>query len=119
MVQKKLKTQSSTPDFNIKQVWGKVLTRLREINEAALFVSCGEVSDVKFDDETLTVQTDKKYLFDLMETEQNILTLKRALRFLGYEFDVKIELVEGKNEKIEQDIEFLKKARKLFEIKLI
>lgn len=100
--------QQSKPDFNVKQVWGKILTRLREINEAALFVSCGEVSDVRFENQIFIVQTDKKYLADLIGSEQNILALKRTARFLGYDFDLEIQLIEGKNEKIDKDIEFLK-----------
>lgn len=43
-----------------------------------------------------------------MGSEQNVLTLKRAMRFLGYNFDVKVELIAGENEKTEKDIEFLK-----------
>lgn len=95
-------------NLNIKQIWGKVLTRLREINEVALFVSCGEISDIKLEDNTIIIQTDKKYLADLIGNEQNILALKRAMRFLGYEFDLTINMIEGRNEKIEKDIEFLK-----------
>jgi hypothetical protein len=100
--------QKQEADINIKQIWGKILTRLREINEAALFVSCGEISDIKFEDNTIIIQTDKKYLADLIGSEQNILALKRAMRFLGYNFDLTINLIEGRNDKVEKDIEFLK-----------
>ena len=108
MLKKKLKLQKHETDINIKQIWGKILTRLREINEIALFVSCGEVSDIKLENNTINIQTDKKYLADLIGNEQNILALKRAMRFLGYEFDLIINMIEGRNKKIEKDIEFLK-----------
>ncbi len=85
-----------------------MLTRLRESGEAALFVSCGEIVNIGFKDGGLVIQTDKRYLAELIDTEQNILTLKRALRYLGYNFDIKVEEIEGKNEMMERDIEFLK-----------
>lgn len=73
-----------------------------------MFVSCGEVSNIKIEDNVLILETDKKYLEDLINTETNILTLKRIIRFLGYDLDIKIELTEGQADKIEKDIEFLK-----------
>lgn len=73
-----------------------------------MFVSCGEISNIKIEDNILIIETDKKYLEDLMNTETNILTLKRIIRFLGYDIDIKIELIEGQTDKIEKDIEFLK-----------
>ncbi len=71
-------------------------------------MSCGEASNIKIKDNTLVVETDKKYLKDLINTEVNTLTLKRIIRFLGYDLDIKIELIEGQADKIEKDIEFLK-----------
>lgn len=73
-----------------------------------MFVSCGEISNVLFKDNALILQTDKKYLADLIQEEGNILNIKRAARFLGYTFEVLIELFEGKNEKTNKDIAFLK-----------
>lgn len=96
------------PNLNIKQIWGKILTRLREINEAALFVSCGEVVNTVLKGDMLIAQTEKKYIYDLISQEQNILTIKRVMRFLGHDLDFKIEHVEGRNDKMEKDIEFLK-----------
>lgn len=73
-----------------------------------MFVSCGEISDIKLEDNTIIIQTDKKYLADLIGSEQNILALKRTFRFLGYDFDVSLKVIEGRNDKVEKDIEFLK-----------
>lgn len=95
-------------DINIKQVWGKLLTRLRESNEVALFASCGEVSNILLKEDKIVLQTDKKYLADLIGDDKNILILKRAARFLGYDFDFSVEVLESKNEKIDKDIIFLK-----------
>ena len=81
---------------------------MREANEAALFVSCGEVVNTIFEDDIFVAQTEKKYIYDIINEEQNILAIKRAMRFLGYDFDFKIEYIEGRNAKIEKDIEFLK-----------
>jgi hypothetical protein len=44
----------------------------------------------------------------LINEEQNVLAIKRAIRFLGYGLDIKVSLVEGINDKIEKDISFLK-----------
>ncbi|MDD4110948.1 MAG: hypothetical protein PHS54_05315 [Clostridia bacterium] len=84
------------------------MTRLRESNEVALFVSLGEVLNIKIENGILIIQTDKKYLADLINEEQNLLTIKRAMRYLGYSFDVRVEQVEGIGDKIEKDLEFLK-----------
>ena len=94
--------------MNSKQIWGKVLTRLREINEAALFVSCGEIENVKILEDTFIIQTEKKYLADIIQMDQNLLALKRAFRFVGHDFDVKIEILPSKNLNYDKDIEFLK-----------
>lgn len=56
----------------------------------------------------MIIKTDKKYLADLINEEQNLLSIKRAMRYLGFNFDVKVELIEGIGDKIEKDIEFLK-----------
>lgn len=96
------------PISNAKQVWGKLLTRLRENGDTALFVSCGEINDVEIEGTTLIIKTDKKYLAELIDTDQNIHSLKRALRFLGYDLDIKVQVLESKSETAEKDIEFLK-----------
>lgn len=95
-------------DINIKQVWGKILTRLRENNDIALFVSCGEIHNILLKENKLVLQTDKKYLLDLINEDDNILALKRSARFLGYDFEIVIELLEDKNEKANKDVSFLK-----------
>lgn len=91
-----------------KQIWGKLLTRLRESGEAALFVSCGEISDVSVEDGALVARTDKEYISDLISTNENILTIKRALRFLGFNLDFKVVKIVSKDADEISDINFLK-----------
>ena len=91
-----------------KQIWGKLLTRLRESGEAALFVYCGEILDVALEEGALVARTDKEYISDLISTNENILTIKRALRFLGFNLDFKVVKTASKDADEISDINFLK-----------
>lgn len=73
-----------------------------------MFVACGEITNTLLKENTLILQTDKKYLADLINEDANILVIKRAIRFLGYNFDVSIELLESRSQKSNKDIDFLK-----------
>ena len=81
---------------------------MRENGEKALFVSCGEISEIEVEGNSLVAKTDKEYIFDLISNGQNVLTIKRALRFLGFEIDFKIEKTTSKDFEIVKDLEILK-----------
>lgn len=99
-------------NYSPEQVWGKLLTRLRESGEAALFVSCGEIEEIEIEGENLVAKTEKEYLYNLIANDQNILSIKRALRYLGIDLGIVIKKVEPKDEKVLKDIEFLKEKFK-------
>ena len=92
-----------------RQIWGKLLTRLRESGEAALFVSCGEISEIFLEKNVLVAKTEKDYILDLISTDENVLLVKRALRFLGFDLDFKVLKLKPKNADEISDIDFLKK----------
>ena len=94
------------------QVWGKVLTCLRESGEAALFVSCGEIEEIEIEGENLVAKTEKEYCYKLIANDQNILSIERALRDVGIDLGIVIKKVEPKDEKVLKDIEFLKEKFK-------
>ena len=81
---------------------------MRENGEKALFVSCGEILEVEVVGNSLVAKTDKEYIFDLISNGQNVLTIKRALRFLGFEIDFKIVKTTSKDFEIVKDLEILK-----------
>ena len=112
MLKKKLNFKLKKDNYSPKQVWGKLLTRLRESGEAALFVSCGEIEEIEIEGENLVAKTEKEYLYNLIANDQNILSIKRALRYLGIDLGIVIKKVEPKDEKVLKDIEFLKEKFK-------
>ena len=109
---KKLKISKPTQNYLPKQVWGKLLTRLRENGDVALFVSCGEISDVKIEENCLIINTEKDYIYNLLVADENLLSIKRALRFLGIALDVKVQKIAPKDFDVNKDIEFLKEKFK-------
>ena len=106
MLKKKLKIQKQLPP--VKQIWGKLLTRLRESGEPALFVACGEISEMEIVENKIIAKTDKDYLFNLISTNENKLVIKRTLRFLGFELDFDMVKIQPKDADALSDIESLK-----------
>lgn len=108
MLKKKLKISENTISYSPKQVWGKLLTRLRESGNLALFVSCGELSNFEIKENKFIIKTDKEYLFDIISSKDNLLTIKRSLKFLGIDLEIEVQKSEPANADIDRDINFLK-----------
>ena len=64
--------------------------------------------EYEIEGENLVAKTEKEYLYNLIANDQNILSIKRALRYLGINLGFAIKKVEPKDEKVLKDIEFLK-----------
>ena len=64
--------------------------------------------DLEIKDQKLIAKTDKEYLFDLVCSNNNLLAIKRALRFLGFDIDFQILKTEPKDYLEKKDIDFLK-----------
>ena len=73
-----------------------------------MFVSCGEILDLEIKDEKLVAKTDKEYIFELISSNNNLLAIKRSLRFLGIDLGFEILKTQSKDHLEKQDIDFLK-----------
>jgi len=91
-----------------KVLWGKVITRLRDKKLPALHIACGDVSDLRFENEKLVAYTDQEYLYSMISKEENFEEITKAIDYLGYKFKFEIKLKEKQSEKINKDIEKLK-----------
>ena len=72
-----------------------------------MFVSCGEINEFTLNDTIWTVSTDKDYIYNLISNEENIAVIKRAFKYLGFDFDFKIIKTYPKDIDITNDINFL------------
>lgn len=73
-----------------------------------MFVACGEISDLEIVNSNLIAKTDKEYLYDLICANNNLLAIKRAMRFLGFDLGFEILKTESSDYLEKQDIEKLK-----------
>ncbi|MBO4412895.1 MAG: hypothetical protein J5779_02660 [Clostridia bacterium] len=89
-------------------VWGKIITRLRDLKLAALHIATGDITDIEINGETLIAKTDQEYLFGIISKEENFKEIKNAIKFLGLPYDFKIELKDKPSEKVNKDIAKLK-----------
>ena len=87
--------------------WGKLVIYLREHNNIALHIACGDITEVDVEDGVFKIYTTESYIIDMLESEDNKKQLQAAINWLGYE---KYELVQRQKQKgIKEDIETLKK----------
>ena len=77
-----------------------------------MFVACGEVLGLEISNFKLVAKTDKEYLFDLISANNNLLAIKRSLRFLGFDLGFEIVKIESRDHLEKQDIEKLKEKFK-------
>ena len=93
---------------NAKVVWGKVITRLRELHLAALHVACGDIKNVEIVGEDLIISTDQEYLLSIITKPENIDYVKNALKFLNFNLKPVFQLNDKPNQLVEADIQVLK-----------
>lgn len=105
---KKKRITSVKTQLSAKVVWGKIVTRLRDLKLAALHIACGDITDIEINAENLIAKTDQEYLFGVINKEENFKEIKNAIKSLGFDFNFKIELKDKPSEKINQDISKLK-----------
>ena len=94
-------------------MWGKVVLYLKENHQIALYVACGDITDVKIIDDKLEINVlDSTMLSVLLDGKREI---ERALSWQGLNLIVEI------NQKIvppSKDEEDIKKLREIFKDKL-
>ncbi len=83
---------------------------LREHHQIALYVACGEISDISLSDNALNVFVKDRTMFTLLHDGKR--EIERAMSWQGLEVSLNIELVKTETTKEEKDIEILKKIFK-------
>ena len=91
-----------------KVVWGKIVTRIRDLKLSALHIATGDITDIEIKGEVLIAKTDQEYLFGIINKEENLKEIENVIKFLGLKYKFKIELKDKPSEKINQDILKLK-----------
>ena len=87
--------------------WGKLVIYLREHNNIALHIACGDITEVDIEDGVFKIYTTESYIIDMLQSEDNKKQLQNAINWLGYE---KYELVQRQKQKgMQEDILTLKK----------
>ena len=86
---------------------GKLVIYLREHNNIALHIACGDITEVDIEDGVFKIYTTESYIIDMLQAEDNQKQLQNAINWLGYE---KYELVQRQKQKgMQEDILTLKK----------
>lgn len=80
---------------------------LREHHSVALHIACGDITDVEFDGDTYLINTTESFLYELLQSEDNMKDLKTALSNLGVQ-KFKVIKKEKKLSKSQEDIITLK-----------
>lgn len=103
-------TQKKVEMPNAKVVWGKVITRLRELHQAALHVACGDIKNVEIIGQDLVVSTDQEYLLSIITKTENMEQIKNALSFLKFNLNPVFKLEDKANQLVESDTKILKET---------
>ena len=93
--QEEEKKEETKVKLSPAEIWGKVITQLREKNMKMLFIACGEISNVTLEDDMfiITAQENNKIIID---TPQNLQILQEIISF--YLPNCKINVKEENSE---------------------
>ena len=72
-----------------------------------MHITCGNILDVDLNNKDFIIRTTENYIFEIIENNKN--QLKECFEGLGYNYEIVVEKLVTKNEKINEDIEKLKK----------
>ena len=101
-----VQTEQNKP-LSPRTQWGKLVIYLREHNNIALHIACGDITEVDIEDGVFKIYTTESYIIDMLQAEDNQKQLQNAINWLGYE---KYELVQRQKQKgMQEDILTLKK----------
>lgn len=90
-----------------KNVWGKVVLYLKENKKVALYVACGDITDVKIENDSLIIRSSDDFLVNVLEDGRR--DIENALRWQG--LDLKLEIVKFESLKQKQEKDILKLIR--------
>ena len=80
---------------------------LRENKLIALHVACGDISDVVLENGRLIIRNSDDFLIHLLEEGRK--DIENAIRWQGLNLELVIEKEESKSQKIDRDLEKLKR----------
>ena len=72
-----------------------------------MHITCGNILDVDLNNKNFIIRTTENYIFEIIESNKN--QLKECFESLGYNYEIVVEKLVTKNEKINEDIEKLKR----------
>ena len=72
-----------------------------------MHITCGNILDVDLNNKDFIIRTTENYIFEIIENNKN--QLKECFESLGYNYEIVVEKIVTKNEKINEDIEKLKR----------
>ena len=73
-----------------KNVWGKVVLYLKENKKVALYVACGDIVDVKIENDSLIIRSSVDFLVGGLDDGRR--AIENALRWQG--LHLKLEIVK-------------------------
>lgn len=90
-----------------KSIWGKLIALTREEKNIPLHITCGNTVDVDIIGKTFIVRTTENYIYEKLGESK--LEIKEYFKKLGYDFDVEVEKIITIDEKVNEDLEKLRK----------
>lgn len=99
--------QTQSDNISPKTIWGRVVVNLRERNNIALHIICGDITNVSLENNVFVLSVEEDYIIDLLSQPENASELKKAFASNGVN-EYKI-LKKEKQKGVASDIETLKK----------
>lgn len=85
--------------MSAKTIWGKIVIYLRENKQVALYVACGDITDVELEGDNLIVNISDNMLWNLLNEGKR--EIERAISWQGA--NVKLNLIFKPIEKSKQE----------------
>jgi flagellar basal body P-ring protein FlgI len=82
---------------------------LRQSKYPALHTACGDIRDASLVDDTLKINTDVEYIYNIIMKPENFNTLTDILKGINKSLVLQVNLLANKNIEIESNIQKLKR----------
>ena len=92
-------------NLNIKNIWGKVILFLRENRETALYVACGDITDVSVQNDVFLIRVQDSTMYSVLLDGKRL--IERALKWQGLNLRVEVEEKIIPPTKEDEDIKIL------------
>lgn len=102
-------SQQSVKKLSPRDIWGKVIIHLRESHFVALYIACGEITDVDIQDGKFVIKTTEEYIYQLLKFEDNVKELNKTFKQLGID-NWEVIKKEKKYTKAQLDLQILKQV---------